>query len=492
MKKVLSTVLVAALVMGSFATAFAADTTSGASDATPTSTKTTTKASSTTKVVATGDKYVVKPGDTIAKIATAYNVTVDQLVKNNNIKNKNLISVGQVLYINAGTATATTTPAAPATTTTTPAAPTAPVVVKSEHAATTPADQGIYEDVVSTASVNLTKEADLAKSLGANGTWITTIANNVVCTNDLLWTGDVRKEATAPATQGALGRKLGVYYHSTPNIGPEQIFTLKVPNLVVKAGNANLAYGTLDGNVKVDANGFNMTYCTITGNLEFATQAQYDSAKFNDVVIKGKVIVAGVEKSSKDKPQTIVNYAKYDASAAKSDMIRAAVTFKDAKAYDVYFDVMGADYYIKEGVLSSGNQGNWLKVAYNKALQYGIPGANGAMIAPSADRPADSILRWDQQMTNLQNLYKKSGYDMSKIPTCERDASHPSVIDFNKYDGGKYKAFTVSATNGAIDATKLKGADRSAAAKADVVTSVSVDVGKYLKAAQAVVDAGTK
>lgn len=43
--------------------------------------------------------YTVKAGDTLFKIATAHNTTVDELVKLNNISNPNLISVGMVLII---------------------------------------------------------------------------------------------------------------------------------------------------------------------------------------------------------------------------------------------------------------------------------------------------------------------------------------------------------------------------------------------------------
>lgn len=43
--------------------------------------------------------YKVKKGDTLTKIAKMYGVSVDHLVKLNNIKNKNLIKVGQTLKI---------------------------------------------------------------------------------------------------------------------------------------------------------------------------------------------------------------------------------------------------------------------------------------------------------------------------------------------------------------------------------------------------------
>ena len=340
--------------------------------------------------------------------------------------------------------------------------------------------QGIYPDVVSTASVNLTTEKELQNSLGANGTWITTLGANTVVENDLVWTGDIRKSGAATP-----GRKLGIYYHSSPNIGGEQIFTLKVPNLIVNAENANIAYGIFDGNVKVEAKGFNLTYATITGSLSFATQEQYASAKFNDFVIKGDVLVAGQKLSSAQKPQTVTNYAKYSEAATSGDMMKAAVTFKDGKAHDVYIDVMGPAYFIKQGILSSQGQGNLGKVAYSKAGQY-------VMVKPSDERPADTILAWDKQISTLIAEYKKSGFDISQFPTSQRDASHPSVLDFNKMLGGKYKAYTVSETNGAIDTAKLKGAERSAAAKVDAITSCSVDVGKYMKLADSIIKAGVK
>ncbi len=345
---------------------------------------------------------------------------------------------------------------------------------------TTTKAPGIYPDVVASASVNLTTEKGLQDSLGAKGTWITTLGGNVTVANDLVWTGDIRKEGgTVP------GRKLGIYYHSSPNIGGEQQFTLKVPVLIVQAENANLAYGTLDGNVRVLAKGFNLTNCTITGHLSFASQEQYDSAKFNDVVIKGDVWVNGQKLASNMKPQTITNFAKYSTDATSGDMIKASVTFKNGKPHDVLVDVMGPAYFMKPGILSSGGQGNWGKVSYSKAGQY-------VMVKPSADRPADTILAWDKQITTLLGEYKKAGFDISKFPTCKKDDAHPSVLDFNKILDGKYKAYTVSATNGMIDTTKLKGAERSAVAKVDAITSCSVDVGKYLNVVDGIVKAGVK
>jgi len=51
------------------------------------------------KPKAEGKTYKVVSGDTLTKIAKAYGTTVAALVKLNGIKNKNLISVGQVLKV---------------------------------------------------------------------------------------------------------------------------------------------------------------------------------------------------------------------------------------------------------------------------------------------------------------------------------------------------------------------------------------------------------
>ena len=49
----------------------------------------------------TGTKHTVKRGDTLSSIAKKYGVTVDAIVKANNIKNKNIIHTGSVLVIPA-------------------------------------------------------------------------------------------------------------------------------------------------------------------------------------------------------------------------------------------------------------------------------------------------------------------------------------------------------------------------------------------------------
>src|SRR5690606_23634119 len=67
-------------------------------------TKTTaTKSTKTTSSKSTTTTYTVKKGDTLSHIAKRFGTTVDNLVKLNNIKNPNLIYVGQKLKISGST-----------------------------------------------------------------------------------------------------------------------------------------------------------------------------------------------------------------------------------------------------------------------------------------------------------------------------------------------------------------------------------------------------
>ena len=57
----------------------------------------------------TSNVYVVKSGDTLSKIAKKYNTTVAVLQKLNNIKNANIINIGQKITLPTNTSTSTTT-----------------------------------------------------------------------------------------------------------------------------------------------------------------------------------------------------------------------------------------------------------------------------------------------------------------------------------------------------------------------------------------------
>ena len=59
----------------------------------------------TTRIQA--ETYTVKPGDTLSDIASAFHTTVDELAELNQIENKNLIKIGQVLQTNQAMTAAT-------------------------------------------------------------------------------------------------------------------------------------------------------------------------------------------------------------------------------------------------------------------------------------------------------------------------------------------------------------------------------------------------
>lgn len=61
--------------------------------------KTSTLSDDTQVLVPTPNTYVVVKGDNLTNIAKRYNTTVEELMRLNNIKNKNLIYVGQVLKL---------------------------------------------------------------------------------------------------------------------------------------------------------------------------------------------------------------------------------------------------------------------------------------------------------------------------------------------------------------------------------------------------------
>jgi len=101
----------------------------GATSAKPAGTASAPPASTAKPAASTSVTYTVKAGDTVAKIAARYGVTIADIVSANKLANANLIYVGQHLVIRKGAASAqpagATTP--PKTTTTQPAATTSTV-----------------------------------------------------------------------------------------------------------------------------------------------------------------------------------------------------------------------------------------------------------------------------------------------------------------------------------------------------------------------------
>lgn len=117
---------------------------------------------------ATGGTYVVKPGDTLYKIAQANSIEVATLSRLNNINDPSQLRVGQVLRLDssgpapASTGTATTAPVAPVT----PVAPAEPAAVaRASDAAAINWAWPASGKIIQTFNAN-TKGIDIAGSTG--------------------------------------------------------------------------------------------------------------------------------------------------------------------------------------------------------------------------------------------------------------------------------------------------------------------------------------
>lgn len=146
--------------------------------------KQTTPAKTTTTTV--DITYTVKAGDSLSAIAAKYNTTVPVLVSRNNIKNANLIYVGQVLVV--GTKQVTTTVDTPTvakqvTTTTNPSTVTTPVTNNTNLAAK-PAASATYYTI---------KAGDTLSGIAAEyHTDVKTLAvNNQIANTNRIYVGQV-------------------------------------------------------------------------------------------------------------------------------------------------------------------------------------------------------------------------------------------------------------------------------------------------------------
>ncbi|ETY75518.1 LysM peptidoglycan-binding domain-containing protein [Lactiplantibacillus fabifermentans] len=92
-----------------------------------------------TNTVANADTVTVKSGDTVAKIAAANNTTVSAIEKANNMKNVNLIYVGDKLEVGTSTSSTTASAATTATKAATSTTTTASSAASSSAATTTSA-----------------------------------------------------------------------------------------------------------------------------------------------------------------------------------------------------------------------------------------------------------------------------------------------------------------------------------------------------------------
>ncbi len=127
-------------------------------------------------------------------------------------------------------------------------------------------------DAVSSASLAV-DEASFKQKISADGNWIILSAKDFNFTEDLIVEGAFDKRSVALADNDM------------------KEYTLVVPSLVIKSVDTLLEYGTVKGDVYVEASGFTTKETTIDGNLFFATEELKEAFIPDDLT----EIIGGIE-----------------------------------------------------------------------------------------------------------------------------------------------------------------------------------------------------
>lgn len=117
----------------------------------------------------------------------------------------------------------------------------------------------------------------IRESLGKEGNWITAATADITFDSELVVTGTFNDKGD---TANAVYRKLALHtqdesYNIIDN------FTLTAPSVVVESENFTVFYGTIKGDVYVNANGFALQGTVVEGNIIFGNQEYHDSSDLN-------------------------------------------------------------------------------------------------------------------------------------------------------------------------------------------------------------------
>lgn len=123
-------------------------------------------------------------------------------------------------------------------------------------------------DVVTTASIT-TDVNTLVAGLSADGFWLVAALNNMTTNQDIVVDGQFEHREE-------IARKLALYTQDEDR-NVTASFTLTAPKLIVKSENFKIQGGTFVGDVYVEANGFRIQNGTVEGNVYFASQEYMDS-----------------------------------------------------------------------------------------------------------------------------------------------------------------------------------------------------------------------
>jgi hypothetical protein len=115
-------------------------------------------------------------------------------------------------------------------------------------------------------------EAAFEKMIGKDGGYMTIATKSLTFTKNLTVEGTTTKKDKEGKSVVTRSIALATYKEDkTPNN-----YTLTVPKLTIKSENTLIEYGTVKGDVYVEAKGFSTKATTIDGNLYFATAELMD------------------------------------------------------------------------------------------------------------------------------------------------------------------------------------------------------------------------
>lgn len=131
----------------------------------------------------------------------------------------------------------------------------------------------------------VTDEESLLEGLSSDGGWIVIFEGDVSSDEDLVMVDGFENN------DGETERKLALYEQDADR-NVTGTFTLSAPSITIQNENTRLQYGTVEGDVIVEANGFKLLGGTIEGDLIFASEEFEESAEIDeDATITGETRV---------------------------------------------------------------------------------------------------------------------------------------------------------------------------------------------------------
>lgn len=164
---------------------------------------------------------------------------------------------------------------------------------KTESSSSTPESSvaSSTEDVVTSASISDKPEV-IASALAADGNWLAAATGDITFDTDLVVDGEFHDKDDASA---AIYRKLALHTQDE-KFNILENFTLTAPKVIVNSENFVVFYGTIKGDIEVNANGFALIGTKVDGNITFTKEEYKESADLDKdgkgASVTGEVTVA--------------------------------------------------------------------------------------------------------------------------------------------------------------------------------------------------------